>query len=537
LTEDMTKVLLDQFEVITESPGGVKRLRELLLQLAVTGRLGTGDEKDEPVSFLLKKIKAEIRRSLNSVGIKAVESNNNNNQHHRSLAIPLNWLNVKLGEIILSNLGGGTPSKNNSSYWDGTINWASVKDLKDYLFLSTTEDKITKEGLENSSSNLIPAGNVIICTRMGLGKISINTIDVAINQDLRGISLPNGINPLFFVYFYKTLTLVGKGLTVKGISVKELHNIDFPLPPLAEQHRIVEKVDRLMALCDELEARQSKKHGHLVRLGKWSLMALQQSETPEELARWWGHLQAHFGLVFDCVENVEALRQTILQLAVTGRLGTGDEGDLDATNFCYKIANSNERFEHILPKKWVVTNFLEIIEIKSNLVDPINYLDYPHIAPNNIEKSTGKLLYYQTVREDGISSPNHLFHKGQLLYSKIRPNLSKLVIAEFDGLCSADMYPIESKIDLFYLKIFMLSLPFLSQVISDDNRIAMPKINKTQLYSTIISIPPLAEQHRIVEKVDLLMTLCDELEKKIEYRSKNMVSLSTATIQQIMGMT
>ncbi|MGX2975445.1 restriction endonuclease subunit S, partial [Ursidibacter arcticus] len=167
--------------------------------------------------------------------------------------IPQGWEWVRLEKIILQNIGGGTPQKNVPEYWNGDIPWASVKDLdKENIYLDKTMDFISTLGLINSSSNLIPKNNIILCTRMGLGKIAINSIDVAINQDLRGIILSEDINKMFFIYFFKTLKLQGQGLTVKGLPVNELNQILFPLPPVNEQHRIVEKIELLLSQIESL---------------------------------------------------------------------------------------------------------------------------------------------------------------------------------------------------------------------------------------------------------------------------------------------
>ncbi|MDH2923781.1 hypothetical protein A4A71_00090 [Nicoletella semolina] len=247
-----------------------EQLKKSILQAAIQGKLTEQDPNDEPASRLIERIKAEKLRLIAEKKRKKpkVESEiilRDNlpyeiiNGEERCIAdeipfdIPENWGWVRLENIILFNIGGGTPSKNISEYWNGEIPWASVKDLdKDSIYLNNTSDFISDLGLENSSSNIIPKNNIILCTRMGLGKIAINNIDVSINQDLRGIILSNDVDKLFFVYFFKTLNLQGQGLTVKGLPVEELNKIYFPLPPLNEQKRIVEKIEKLFSTLQNL---------------------------------------------------------------------------------------------------------------------------------------------------------------------------------------------------------------------------------------------------------------------------------------------
>jgi type I restriction enzyme S subunit len=157
-----------------------------------------------------------------------------------------------LGDVITNIKGGGTPSKANSKFWNGNIPWASVKDLKND-FIDFTDDFITEEALNNSSTNLIPKGNIIISTRMGLGKIAFNNIDTCINQDLKAIFL-NNINSKYFFSVYKTYSIVGRGMTVDGIRQEDLLSYMFPLPPLEEQKEIVTTIEKLFAICDELES-------------------------------------------------------------------------------------------------------------------------------------------------------------------------------------------------------------------------------------------------------------------------------------------
>jgi len=159
---------------------------------------------------------------------------------------------VTLGELVELK-GGGTPSKAIDAYWGGDIPWASVKDFKS-TELSETVDSITIEGLKNSASNLIPAGNLIVPTRMALGKVAINTRDIAINQDLRALIVKDEkkLDKRYLLRFLeskaKFLESEGKGATVKGITQDVLRNLDVPLPPLPEQKRIAAILDKADSL-------------------------------------------------------------------------------------------------------------------------------------------------------------------------------------------------------------------------------------------------------------------------------------------------
>lgn len=168
--------------------------------------------------------------------------------------------------------------------------------------------------------------------------------------------------------------------------------------------------------------------------------------------------------------------------------------------------------------------FKYIATVKSNLVPPTFYLEYPQISPENIAKNTGKLLSYSTVEDSGIISGNHLFYKGQIIYSKIRPNLNKAIIAPFDGLCSADMYPIEAKINSKYLLYAMLSRHFVEQVtLIMQDRVKMPKINQDELGNVGVYIVPDIEQKEIVLYLD---KKCAEIDSIIETKKGQLAVLN-----------
>lgn len=160
-----------------------------------------------------------------------------------------------LGEVIISNTGGGTPSKAKPEYWNGEIPWASVGDLSiDGHFIKKTRNHVTSEGLKDSSSNLISKGDVIVAVKISPGKMKIAGIDLAINQDLRGLKLKDEISAKFLNYYFQILILQGTGTIVKAITSKDLEKIQIPIPSLHVQIEIVRILDAFTELTTELTA-------------------------------------------------------------------------------------------------------------------------------------------------------------------------------------------------------------------------------------------------------------------------------------------
>ena len=188
------------------------------------------------------------------------------------------------------------------------------------------------------------------------------------------------------------------------------------------------------------------------------------------------------------IEEYRKLKQSAITQAVTKGIHPGR-----------KMKDSGVEWIGEIPEEWICQKFKCIATVKSNLVQPDDYLDYPQVSPENIEKGSGQLLPCRTVKEVGVISGNHLFFKGQVLYSKIRPKLNKVTIAPFDGLCSADMYPIETKINTEFFVYELRADSFLSQIsLITEDRVKMPKINQEELGNIPFAVPPGEEQKEIV---------------------------------------
>jgi type I restriction enzyme S subunit len=182
----------------------------------------------------LMRVRAEIKRYRQAVLKWAFEE---------KLVPGIRFRKLSFADVIEKDVGGGTPSKKKPSYWQGDIPWASVKDMKADKYLLSTIDSINQKAVDNSSTNVIPAGNVIVCTRISVGKILINKIAVAINQDLRAFFLKDGINIDYFFYYYGTVKFKTSGTTVKGIRKDDLLQYSFPLCSSREQIQIVSAIE------------------------------------------------------------------------------------------------------------------------------------------------------------------------------------------------------------------------------------------------------------------------------------------------------
>ena len=509
-----------------------QQLKNSILQMAVQGKLVPQDPNDEPASVLLERIRAEKEQLIKEGKIKkeknpSVIFRGADNLPYEKVGknepvciadevpfdIPESWEWVTLKQIAVTALGKTLDKSKNigeyrpylcsiNVYWTG-IDLSTVKQAR------FEDSELSKYQLNK--------GDLLICEGGDVGRSAVWDRDEEMyyQNALHRVRFYGNIEPRFFQLLMesykgaKILDNYSKGMTIKHLVQNSLNSIYFPLPPLAEQRRIVEKIKQLTPYL--------KKYGSV--------------ET----------ILSNLNLAFP-----DDLKKSILQYAVQGKLVPQDPADEPASVLLERIRTEKEQlvkegkikrdkhesvifrrdnsyYEKVdgiercidyelpfeIPENWEWVRFFSIVEIATNLVSPERYFDYMHIAPDNIEKSTGTLLECRTVAQDKVSSPNHLFFKGQILYSKIRPLLRKAVIAPFDGLCSADMYPLKTPLNKEYLLRYILSDSFNAQVATAmSSRVKMPKINQAELSKVLIPVPPIQEQERIVNKIkELYMAL------------------------------
>ena len=500
-----------------------QQLKNSILQMAVQGRLVPQDPNDEPASVLLERIRKEKEQLIKDGKIKKEKNpsyifRGADNLPYEKVGknepvciadevpfeIPESWEWVRLGSI--GDWGAGaTPSRSIPEYYDGNIPWLKTGDLNDDYIVSIPES-ISNLALEKTSVRLNPSGSVLIAMYGAtIGKVGILTFPATTNQACCAC-LPLKIFNEYLFYFLmsqkNTFVKQGEGGAQPNISKEKIVSTFMPLPPLEEQHRIVAKIKQLLPYIEKYN-------------------------------------EAHTSITFLNTTFPDQLRKSILQEAVQGKLVPQDSNDEPASVLLERIHAEKERlikegkikrdkhesvifkrdnshYEKLdgierciddeipseIPESWEWVRFFSVVEIATNLVQPELYSDYMHIAPDNIEKGTGTLLKCYTVRQDKVVSSNHLFCKGQIIYSKIRPLLRKAIIAPFNGLCSADMYPLNTSINKEYLLRYLLSDTFNLQVASAmSSRVKMPKINQNELSQVLIPIPPMQEQERIVNRI------------------------------------
>jgi len=517
---------------------GIKKLRELILELAVRGLLVPQDPNDEPAEVLLEKIAEEKQRLIEEGKIKK-QKKLPPIAEEDSFKIPNTWELIPLDTI--AEINGGFAFKS-TNYTESGIRVIRISDFDENGFKNTT---IVRHSPSKDLNNFhLKKHNILMAMTGGTVGKSLFVINLpepmAVNQRVATIRVSELTmsRHAYFVMQSKVVQSVianAKNSTNDNISMTHIRSFRIPLPPLAEQHRIVAKVDELMALCDALEARQEDSLDTHETLVKTLLDTLTTAADPATFQQAWQRIQSHFHLLFTTESSIDHLKQTILQLAVMGKLVEQDPNEEPASELLKKIAAEKQRliaekkikkqkelapiteeekpFE--LPEGWVWVRFGDLVNYKSKLVHPNDYENHDQVAPDSIEKGTGHLLFRRTVSESGIRGPNNLFYKGQILYSKIRPSLSKVIIAEFDGLCSADIYPIDSMISPNYLLKIMLSEVFLIQVRKAENRIKMPKLNIISLSNIIVPLAPQKNHSSITNITDELMTLSDTLKAQL----------------------
>jgi type I restriction enzyme, S subunit len=330
--------LLAHYEQIADAPDAIARLRRFILNLAVRGKLVPQDPADEPALELLKRIAKEKARLVKARGIRTPKASEPIRDDELPILVPQSWAWARLCDI--GKLSGGmTPSMNRSDFWDGDIVWLSPKDIKSDE-VADSELRISAIGLAETGLELYRPGCLFMVARSGILKrtfpVSINRVPAAANQDMKVLApFLDGQERYLQIMFrglmdFLLRELVKTGTTVQSLKYAEFEQQPFPLPPLAEQRRIIAKVDELMGLCDRLEAARAGREAVRDRLAASSFARL-NTPDPETF-------QADARFALDALpalttrpDQIKQLRQAILNLAVRGKLVPQDANEISGT--------------------------------------------------------------------------------------------------------------------------------------------------------------------------------------------------------------
>lgn len=540
-----TATFFAHFERLTDAPKAVARLRELVLQLAVQGKLVEQDERDEPAAPLLERIAAERKRLVKEKKIREAKPLPPVSNSEKPFAIPDSWQWVRLGDIGITQTGT-TPSKDDPKCFGNDFPFIKPADIlpNDVCY---TNEKLSQKGVEKYG-RLASSGSVLMVCIGTIGKVNVIEKDCSFNQQIN--SLTPLANTNFYLtnyflrsdYFQEEAWARANRTTIAILNKGNWENIPFPLPPLEEQKRIVAKVDELMRLCDELEGEQEDRRAARRRLNRAALDGLLAARDEAEFEARWQIVADHFPVLTAAPDLVPKLRQTVLQLAVQGKLTRQDPQDEPAPALLRRIRAERERLvkekrlkrlnpllpvnldetPFPLPKGWAWCRLGEIIIISSGDFLPSHKMvkdgDIPVYGGNGV---TG---YHN---QSNVSNPTLVIGRVGFYCGSV--HLTPEVAWVTDN--AFITYFSESNLDVNF--IYWL-IKFINPQMR-NSATAQPVISGTKVYPLVIALPPLEEQKRIVAAVNRLMTLCDELEAGLRRTEEDGTRLLRLTLRSLLA--
>jgi type I restriction enzyme S subunit len=358
---------------------------------------------------------------------------------------------VKLADCC-KFFSGGTPTKGKNDYWNGEIPWFSPKDIKSFELVSS-QDRISEIAVRESATRLVKPGTILVVGRSG---VLAHTLPIGIvrqpstfNQDIKAIVPSDDYDPE-----YVALYLTSRQSFVLKEGVKRGPTVHSLISDFIEELEIPDiPIDHQRQIAARLKAQ------------------LAVVETARQAA------QAQ-------LREINVALNRAIESQIVDAISSSDE----------------------------TVKLGDVSNITAKLVQPKqdNFANLPHVSAENIESLTGRLLNIRSAKEDGMTSGKYLFDAGDILYSKLRPYLRKVAKPDFDGLCSADMYPIktdESVLTMDFLKLLLTSNLFTDYANEKSARSRMPKLNREQLFDFEFCLPSLEKQSQCVALIGSFLAL------------------------------
>jgi type I restriction enzyme S subunit len=542
----MSSRLPDHLDLIADAPSGMQKLRGLILELAVRGKLVPQDPKDEPASELLQRIAKERARLEAEGTCKKSKSMPDTDSDAKPFDVPAGWQWVRLAEIG-HDWGQKTP--------DADFTYVDVSAIDNAKGAIKSPSVLAPADAPSRARKIVCLGTVIYSTirpyLLNIAVIDRELMPTPIASTAFAVIHPLAELSSQYIFWYlrspvfiRYVEAVQMGIAYPAINDSQFFSGFFPLAPLAEQHRIVAKVDELMALCDRLEAEQTDATSAHAKLVETLLGTLTQSRNAFELAANWQRLSQHFDTLFSTESSLDSLKQTVLQLAVMGKLVPQDPKDEPANELLKRIAARKSRLAvegsykggttvtaissddapAATPMNWCWVPFGEVMISRDNERIPVSKDErntrakiYDYYGASGVIDKIDSYLFDSAlllIGEDGAnlinrSTPIAFIARGQYWVNNHAHVL--------DGISEEFLRFIELYINATDLKPYVTGT-------------AQPKMNQAKMNSIPIALPPEAEQHRIVAKVDELMALCDLLKADLAESRTRQARLSTTLI-------
>lgn len=536
---------------------GIKKLRELVLELAVRGGLVPQDPNEEPANVILERVAAARDRSIREGRIKRQKELPKPSDDNKPFCLPKGWQWVSLSQLGMFS-GGKTPSKMKAMYWDGDIPWVTPKDMK-IPHIYDTEDHVTKAAIDDGLELYEPE-SVLFVVRSGILRrsfpVAVAKVKCTVNQDLKVLSLfKKELSPYvhlmmrgFERYILENLTKTG--MTVESVLFDEFSTHYFMLPPLAEQHRIIAKVDELMTLCDQLEQQQTQSveaHQTVVEILLGTLTGV---ESQQELTDAWNRIANHFDTLFTTDYSINQLNKTILQLAVMGRLVSQDHNDEPANELLKRIQVEKARLTaegrikqdtpspeiaddekpYVLPQGWEYARLADLTSVlngRAYAKDELLDVGTPVLRVGNL--FTSRDWYYSDLELD----EDKYCDAGDLLFAwsaSFGPFIwpGPKVIYHYH-IWKLKLHS-EANLNKRFLYKFLLEKT--EEMKASGHGVSMIHMTKQAMEKIVVPVPPLAEQSRIVARVDELLVLCDALKARLNEAQTTQIHLADAIVEQ-----
>lgn len=542
---------------------GVKKLRELILELAVRGKLVPQDANDEPASELLKRIQAEKAKLIAEGKLKKEKPLAPIGEDEKPFELPRTWEWARLSDLV--NILNGRAYKKEELLSEGTpvlrVGNLFTSESWYYSNLELEETKYCNNG------DLLFAWSASFGPFIWGGERSIYHYHIWKLDFYAADLLYKNFLYTFLLEQTQKIKSSGHGVMMIHMTKEAMEKLVVYLPPLAEQHRIVAKVDELMALCDQLEQQHSNAQGAHETLVSQLLATLTQSQNGTEFNANWQRIYTHFDVLFTTETSIDALKQTLLQLAVMGKLVPQDPNDEPASELLKRIQAEKAKliaegklkkekplapiieeekpFE--LPKGWQLTQLAEIIKSMDSGWSPA-CLENPSPSENvwGVLKTTAvQVMKYLEVENKELPEklqprPEAEAKAGDILFTRAGPKNRVGISCYIESTRKKLM--ISDKIIRFHPVLCdgrFITLSLNAGLAADyieksKSGMAESQVNVSQekLKATPILLPPTTEQHRIVAKVDALMAMCDQLKTRIQQANQQQQFIADALVAQ-----